>query len=258
MRVAVGVTTAIVACLLTSCSSTPGGAGLGPQHRLGQVDWSSATIATPTARVLTVSADVRKVAPETGCPTVTAAATAHESATTITISVEAVSRDYLGPNACGGSGFLTVPATIHLAAPVGHRTLIDARDGSKHTVLAVSTVPTLKSVPPGFTRRGTGWDESTGVIYQWWRHSPQPAQINLWEYPARSAGSVPTLPKDPAPVTIANTHGSSAAVWLPPDTQEYDLQWTPAGRTNRLLQIIDQRKQRMTSAQALTVARSVS
>lgn len=98
---------------------------------------------------------------------------------TITISVEALSRDYLGPAACGGSAYLSVPATVHLSAPVGHRTLIDARDGSKHAVLALSTVPTLKSLPPGFTKRGASWDESTGVIYQWWRRTSKSAQIDL-------------------------------------------------------------------------------
>ena len=187
----------------------------------------------------------------------TATAAVHESAKTITISVEALSRDYLGPNACGGSAYVSVPATVRLSAPVGQRTLVDARDGSTHAVLALSAVPTLRSLPPGFTERGAGWDESTGVIYQWWRHSPQPAQIDLWEYPATSGRSVPTLPKDPAPVTIATADGHAAAVWLPPDTQEYYLQWAPAGRTHRLLLVTDQRKQRMTSVQALSLARAV-
>ena len=257
MRVGIGVAIAIVVCLLTGCSTTPVGNGLGPEKRLGRADWSSATTATTTARVLTVSADVSKLAPKAGCPTVTATATARESAETITVTVEALSRDYLGPAACGGSAYLSVPATVRLLAPVGHRTLIDARDGSDHAVLALDTVPTLKSLPPGFTKRGAGWDETTGVIYQWWRHSPQPAQIDLWEYPSTSAESVPALPRDPALVTIRKTDGHSAAVRLPPDTQEYYLQWTPAGQTNRLLMVTDQRTQRMTSTQALTLARAV-
>ena len=56
---------------------------------------------------------------------------------------------------CGAVGHFPVPLLVHLSAPIGRRSLVDAATGQAHPVVPAADLPALTKLPPGYVDAGS-------------------------------------------------------------------------------------------------------
>lgn len=254
---ATGVVIAAAGLIAGGVVAAASGASRPADTFVASVPWSSAVVASASARAFSVSADVEGMDDRFDCgPVVKSKVT--ETSRTVTVRVQVFNHPLPPGVACGGVGLVTVPATVHLASALGDRILVDGTNGQTHRALVVATTPAPSSVPKPFVRKSTGWDESTGQVSEWWRWQEhgQAQQLDLDFGPTSTAARWGSSPSDASDVSIGRSTG---AVWRQAgaDTVTTTVTWSPTVGEHCRLTLIDQSLHPMSEAAVVALARSV-
>ncbi|HEX8081323.1 MAG TPA: hypothetical protein VF557_14025 [Jatrophihabitans sp.] len=151
-----------------------------PAGFLADVEWSGAVLQIDP-RKLTIAVDINTIAGsycfDSGLPDLRPVVS--ETATKVSIRARAFRPSNPSPTqsvpagavlACSGRGYRPVTVTVQLEQPLGTRSLLDAKTGTRHPVFEAGTLPTPSWLPAGYVDRIIRWQDDSpqgGVMQEY-------------------------------------------------------------------------------------------